>query len=91
MFRSQVGLNETNGLTFETYPNPTSNLVYVSLKGNHNANWSVKIQDALGKELGYKTFSNHKGKLDLTQFANGVYFLTIKAGETQNLVRIVKR
>ncbi len=80
------------------YPNPTSNISYVSFKLHELSNVSIKIYDSQGKEVysikeneqmdyGKYVIPIHVDEIDLT---NGVYFCKLSVnGKTNTLKMIV--
>src|SRR5690554_1750634 len=88
----ELGISDRTAAQFSMYPNPASNEVFVSWKHGQD-NVSISIVNSLGQrlqqisesELGGKT----SGRLDVSGYATGIYFVTIKAGtqvETKKLV-----
>ena len=86
-----VQINFTLGLrpiksvpTFSISPNPA--IDYFSIATNGNENINVKIIDILGNNVYNETISSNK-KIDISDFKNGVYFVTVQSSE----IRITNR
>lgn len=71
-------------LNISVQPNPASDYVLISMNGTDNG--TLKIVDVLGNVVLKETISGSK-KIDLGDFRNGVYFITIETGSGKNLTR----
>jgi hypothetical protein len=76
-----VGVNEReNELGITIYPNPTSDILNISIKKNHSlAPIKISILDAIGKEI----YSENSNGLDLqlvsvSEYESGLYFIRIE-------------
>ncbi len=71
--------------TFDIYPNPVTNRLMIDLDFDKNIELiQISLVDITGRTLDQKRFENYStGKLqfDLNDYANGVYFIHIKADE----------
>jgi len=70
-------------INISVYPNPTSDLVSVDLSGTSLAIEQINIltiTDVKGKILQTKEVENEIEQLDFVNFANGIYFLSLKQG-----------
>lgn len=82
-----TGINEqTNTENFKVYPNPTNNIFNIVLPKPLD-HFSITIYSLLGQEL-YKTFDNTS--IDISNFTNGIYFLTVKQNDRNWTTKIVK-
>ncbi|AEA43818.1 T9SS type A sorting domain-containing protein [Fluviicola taffensis] len=63
--------------TVSAYPNPANNLLTINTTGIENGNSSVKIVDVLGKLIYNEEMSASSKKIDVSEFKNGVYILTV--------------
>jgi hypothetical protein len=72
--------NIKNGNVY-IYPNPTDNLLNVAFK-SMNSKVSVTITDAKGKEIYSETLENVRigtvKQINVSQYAKGVYFITLR-------------
>lgn len=74
-----------NGLSI--YPNPSSNLVTVNSKTDLLT--SILIFDINGKQiLDINTINSETKTLDISNFSNGIYFMTINNVVTKKLIKI---
>ncbi|MEO9532206.1 MAG: LamG-like jellyroll fold domain-containing protein [Crocinitomicaceae bacterium] len=86
---SSVGVEE-NTLTFNLYPNPTNAEVTVEFSQGFDAAL-LNLTDASGKLVLSTTIAGNKTQLNLSEFENGIYFMTVTAGDQQMVKRIIKQ
>lgn len=73
-----------NGLSI--YPNPSSNLVTVNSKTDVLT--SISIFDISGKQiLSINTINSETKTLDISNFTNGIYFMTINSEVTKKFIK----
>ena len=93
-----VGLNDYDGFDFKVYPNPTNGVVNVECIMN-NEEWDeveLHLCDAYGRLLDVVGANNHSpsraAQIDLSHYANGVYFVKVVAdGKTIAVRKVVKQ
>jgi len=83
---STVGIKELTDASISVFPNPTHTDVTVTMTAD---NASVEVVDAQGKVLQVMTVSNG-GKVDLSAYETGVYFLRIETETGSAMERVVK-
>ncbi|WP_084626009.1 C25 family cysteine peptidase [Flavobacterium soli] len=83
--------NEDFQSQFLVYPNPASNYVTISNKGNNFTTASISIIDINGRVLSTESNVNLSGshQVSFHSLAAGVYFLSIKDGNHNNIQKIV--
>ena len=77
-------------ISMMVYPNPTANQLHIELNGLAlNTTLQIQIMDASGKLLKQDehSFDDKKYILDVSAYANGLYFLNIKGGTFSELVK----
>ncbi len=74
-----VKANKQN-TTFSIGPNPASEQVIISTNSNELS--TVKIIDVLGNNVYSESISGNK-KIDVSDFKNGIYFISIESSETK--------
>lgn len=84
---STVGIEEMNLNDFAIFPNPASSKINIE-SSNHSV-FSLQLVDLSGATVLTKQISNSKGILDVSNLANGVYFIKIKTAESEVQTRIV--
>lgn len=74
-----VGLSQIdNSILASVYPNPVTDKLYININSATIENLTITLIDVLGKEI-YKTKSFNKTlTIDVSFFANGIYFLSIQ-------------
>ncbi|MNK08322.1 hypothetical protein D3C87_262550 [compost metagenome] len=63
-------------VSISLYPNPASSVLHVSAQGL-DGNYDVKMTDVLGKVVYNESVSGTSKKVDVSDFKNGVYMVTI--------------
>jgi hypothetical protein len=74
---SQVIDVEDISLRCRIYPNPVSDLLYLTIDGGLDLNWSFKLLDIGGRLLQAEVVKEQETKLSLGHFKSGVYFLKV--------------
>lgn len=85
-----VGVNDYDGVDFKIYPNPTSNIVNMQCTMNNvqTETFEIRLYDAYGQLLDVI----EKGQIDLSRYANGVYFVrAVTNGKTIAVRKVVKQ
>ncbi|MDI9339862.1 MAG: T9SS type A sorting domain-containing protein [Sediminibacterium sp.] len=91
-----TGLNEAgNMLQAIVYPNPTSGKIMVDGLGAYNTTISIEVADVLGKIHARKVIDANKAahavEIDLSDVANGVYFLKLSTQSNKTgVIKIIK-
>ena len=83
------GLSTTN-YAFEKlnyYPNPVKNSLTIS---NSSTIDDIEITSILGQKMIMKSINDLQTEIDLSELANGVYFVKVKSEEQEKTVKIVK-
>jgi hypothetical protein len=82
-----TGINEqTNNGNINVFPNPTTNIFQIVLP-NPSEYFTITVFSSLGQEI-YK-ISDHTS-IDISNFANGIYFLTVNQNNKTWTTKIVK-
>ena len=85
-----TGIDDHDGFDFTVYPNPTTNIVNVQCTMN-NVQFSgteIHIVDMYGKLVRTKPFDGETTLIDISDLANGIYF--VKAVADGNVVAVRK-
>ena len=93
-----VGVDDHDGFDFKVYPNPTSNIVNVEciMKNEEWSNVELYLCDAYGRLLDVVRANNHSplqtAQIDLSGYANGIYFVKAVAnGDVVAVRKVVKQ
>jgi hypothetical protein len=73
---------------FSYSPNPVNDVLNLSYSQDMN---SVKVYNMVGQELMTKQVNANTAQIDLSNFANGAYFIQVTTGSAMKTVRIIKR
>lgn len=78
------------------YPNPTSELAHINFNLMNDTDVEVMVTDITGKvmsvqNLGTLTAGSQSADIDASTFANGIYFVTVKAGVAQTTQKFIKK
>ncbi len=73
------------------YPNPTTSEVFISISDKTFSSFDVTIANSLGQILDRKTNVDNatRTSLNVSNYASGIYFITIKAGESVATKKLV--
>jgi uncharacterized delta-60 repeat protein len=75
-----VGVTEYNAESaISIYPNPSTNVFHITLP-NDVKNESLTLRNALGQVLLTKRITGTQTQIDLSNFADGIYFLSMDGG-----------
>ncbi|MBP9151745.1 MAG: T9SS type A sorting domain-containing protein [Flavobacteriales bacterium] len=85
-----VGVNETTAKsTISIYPNPSADVFHITLPSDVR-NENLILRNALGQTLLSTRVSGTQIQIDLSNFADGVYFLSLD-GEAASPTKLVKQ
>ena len=82
-------LNGRTDLNVNAYPNPTTGQLNLEIVPA-DANAVIELYDATGKIMLRKGQNGEQNAIDLSGFANGLYWVKIKTGEAIRMERIYK-
>ncbi len=78
-----TGIHETTFQSISVYPNPSSSGIYTIDLGNNSDNALVKVYDIVGNMILEKEINaENKLSIDLSNKANGSYFIQIRSNNT---------
>ncbi len=87
---STIGIDDlANDISFNIYPNPNNGTLFVDVKSKENKYLNISFYNQLGvmvKSENVSVSNASKSEFDIKEFAQGVYFITIK-GDKINYVR----
>lgn len=76
---------------FVVFPNPANDEIYISQK-NRQGSYSVKVLDVLGKEIIHdQSFITPHSKIDVSNLASGIYFISISDNLAVTQFKIIKQ
>lgn len=81
-----LGTPQLDRTSITLYPNPTSNIVFIS--GNIESKTTVNVYDVLGKLMLSKPYQK---EMDLSSLSSGLYFLKFINGESITTKKVIIR
>ncbi len=86
-----VGIEETkNNLNSLVYPNPANDKFYIDINTQSNELIEIKIENMLGEIVSNTvTSQNEKIQINLSNFKNGLYFITVKQNNNSTTQKII--
>lgn len=81
-----ISVEETEFAQVEIFPNPSSDYIYV----NRVERNSVRLTDALGREVYYLPSAEYKNRIPLKNLNSGLYLLQISNGHSTQTYKIQK-
>lgn len=86
---NNVGISETAKPELNIYPNPASNML--NLNSNETID-QIRIMNVIGQDVLVSTPRANKAVLDISSLENGVYFVSVEAGNQKTVKKLtVKR
>jgi hypothetical protein len=83
---SQLSIAENSGLQVSLYPNPTSAICQLELAGN----FAYTLSNLSGQIL-FTRQATDKSMIDLSNFADGIYFVDIIQGKEAHKIKLIKQ
>lgn len=85
-----VGLQSLNNLKsfYQVFPNPSSGLFLLDLKVPYKR--EMEVVDFSGRLILSETHFESKVTLDMSKFANGIYYLKIKSTESHEVIKLIR-
>ncbi len=85
---STMGISHQEAFNVKVFPNPVSETVFVEA-GEIITN--LEIVDPAGHSLIYQAFENRNASLDISELANGIYFLKLTTVKGLAVKKILKK
>ena len=76
-------------LVLNTYPNPTSDILKLSIENNQLKELSYSLFDSNGKNILSSSLFGNQSEIDMTPFSKGIYYLNIN-NKTSKLIKTFK-
>ena len=90
-----VAENVFNGSLFTVYPNPNNGFFNLAITNANYAELSIQVYTVLGQVVYSDMVSNVTGDvirpIDLTNFANGAYYVKVTTGAATQTVKVMKQ
>ena len=85
--------SHSTGNEFSVYPNPTHNLLSVSISNVRNENVKIQLSDILGNKVYVATEKStigYKSDINMSSFPAGVYLLKVQYLDEVKTIKVVK-
>ena len=93
VFLPEVGLHEFNEHSFTIYPNPAHTSISLNIS-QLNSKILLSINDVLGQEVNKVVLDSQSSKvnysLDISEWPNGIYFISLENNSKQIVKPFVK-
>jgi len=83
-----TGIGTVNGGNIEMYPNPATDMVYISLKNVENTDATVVVYDTEGRQVINQVF-NGQSELNVSSLEAGIYFVKINTNTISEIRKLV--
>jgi PKD repeat protein len=91
----KTGINQLSVIASQLsiYPNPFNNTIFIKINSSARdiSDWNLQITDVLGRTIYAKTLLDHNNEINLSAFANGVYFITVVNETGKAVIPVVKQ
>jgi hypothetical protein len=81
--------------TLVVYPNPSTGIVHLTISGLEGRKVEVSVLNVIGTVMYHETLSElnerYTKTLDLSRFANGLYYVKLEAANSSQLCKLVIR
>lgn len=89
---SGANTNEILENSTKVFPNPTSDKVKIQFNNTLNIIESIELKNTMGQRLQFHSFNSSMNEieLDLNEYSNGIYFITIKTDKGTTTKKVIK-
>lgn len=88
-YSTAIGISESKAFEMNIFPNPVQG-EQVEIQFPYEVSANLSIHNVDGKEIRTIQVNGHKSTIDLTNLANGIYFLKLDDGKMQFTNRFIK-
>lgn len=85
---SALGSDEFTFANLNYYPNPTENILYIN---NSTPMETVELYSIVGQKLLSKNVNAANTTVDVTNYPQGTYFVTVYANNQKNTFKIIRK
>ncbi len=84
-----LGINESSKLTnVKVMPNPAHDNLVISSESDIIS--EITLSDVTGRVLLEKSLNSNEDRINMSEFANGVYWIKVRSGSASNVIKVVK-
>ncbi len=73
------------------YPNPAHNAIYLFLSPVNNANYTIRVFDAIGKQVLTSQGSGSQITLDVSKLSTGLYIISLLQDKEESIYQFIKQ
>jgi hypothetical protein len=85
-----TGIVAQNQFTEKVWPNPTKDILHISLSENTHQEQTFTLYDVHGRKLMQSSFRDQEGELNISALPTGVYFYKLNSGGIVKRGKVVK-
>lgn len=85
-----VGTKTFDKLAVKLYPNPANNTIALSIPGDMELPESYAIYNSLGQMVSSGKITTSEQSFNISAYANGLYFISLKKGNDSTALRFMK-
>jgi hypothetical protein len=90
-FAPDIGLDENSESLFSVYPNPAKNEIFIQGL-EEGTDYTFEAKDISGKRVALNIVkSGNQALVSVQEWPNGMYFITIKSSEHQEVFKLLKK
>src|SRR5439155_2874206 len=86
-------VNAPGRLKISAFPNPGDGNVNLSWTMTPENNIEISVMDVMGRKIFKRSFNNTAQlsySLDISDYADGIYFIIVRAGKQQQVAKYIK-
>ena len=85
----------TDDKTLVVYPNPSNGIVHLTINGQEGRRIELQVLNVIGSVIYHETMTDLNDRvtkvLDLSRFANGLYYVKLEGSGTNQMCKLVIR
>lgn len=85
----------TDDKTLVVYPNPSTGIVHLTINGQEGRRVELQVLNVIGSVVYHETMTDLNDRatkvLDLSRFANGLYYVKLEGSGTNQMCKLVIR
>ncbi|HET6244802.1 MAG: S8 family peptidase [Bacteroidetes bacterium] len=90
--KTTTGIKTQTESAVSIFPNPSTGNVFVTLNGNESKQVEAKVYNLMGElmvQMNENNFQNREIKIDLSNYANGIYLVEVRTDEQLMVKKIM--
>ena len=82
-------INELNEIAFNVYPNPSNSVINVACLSFTKNPTTLEITNTLGQVILSKTLTNNNTQINISDFVEGIYYITLKTDNKKTTQKLI--